>query len=264
LSEPLIGRSLSIFHNKAQLENEVIPFNEKVKKYGTCTGEVGHITKEGKTFPTLMTTTLLRDTHDNPIAFSSIARDITESKQAVEELKRSAYLLNETQRITKLGGWEYDVATNQTFFSDEVFNIYGFDGQKMLAPGEGVKFYHPDDRPLVMDSFTKAITNAEPYDLEVRFINARGENMWVRTAGKPILKNGKVVTIIGNVMDITDRKKVEEELQKHREHLEELVIERTREIEDKNIKLERINKAFVGRELRMKELKEEIEKLKGK
>ena len=63
--------------------------------------------------------------------------------------------------------------------------------------------------------------------------------------------------------DITERKQTEEELEKYREHLEELVKERTKEIEDKNKILERTNKAFVGRELRMKELKKEIKKLKG-
>lgn len=62
--------------------------------------------------------------------------------------------------------------------------------------------------------------------------------------------------------DITERKQTEAELEKHRENLEELVKERTQELEDKNRALERTNKAFVGRELRMKELKEEIEKLK--
>jgi len=54
-----------------------------------------------------------------------------------------------------------------------------------------------------------------------------------------------------------------EELEKHREHLEELVKERTAELEEKNAELERVNKLFVGRELRMKELKQEIKRLKG-
>jgi len=54
-----------------------------------------------------------------------------------------------------------------------------------------------------------------------------------------------------------------EELEKHREHLEELVKERTAELEKKNAELERMNKLFVGRELRMKELKEEVKRLKG-
>jgi len=68
--------------------------------------------------------------------------------------------------------------------------------------------------------------------------------------------------------DITERKEAEKELKKHREHLEELVQERTIELnklnEDlihKNKELEEYNNLFVGREFRIKELKNKIEEL---
>lgn len=64
--------------------------------------------------------------------------------------------------------------------------------------------------------------------------------------------------------EIAERKRAEEELTKHRDHLEELVKERTAEIEQKNADLERMNRLFVGRELRMVELKERIRELEGK
>jgi len=57
----LLGKNLKIFHSKKQVENEVIPFNDIVMKSGTNSGEMGHITKKGKLFPTLMTVNLLKD-----------------------------------------------------------------------------------------------------------------------------------------------------------------------------------------------------------
>ncbi len=65
------------------------------------------------------------------------------------------------------------------------------------------------------------------------------------------------------VNDITKRKLAEDELLKHRENLELLIKERTQQLEEKNADLLRINKLFIGRELRMIELKDEINKLKG-
>ena len=63
------------------------------------------------------------------------------------------------------------------------------------------------------------------------------------------------------LQDITKRKQVEEELAKHRDHLEELVKERTKEIEEKNKELIHYNKLFEGREIRIKELKDRVKEL---
>ena len=64
--------------------------------------------------------------------------------------------------------------------------------------------------------------------------------------------------------DITERKKVEIELEKHRNNLEELIKIRTEEVDSKNAELQRMNKLFVGREIRMKELKNIIKELQLK
>lgn len=74
----------------------------------------------------------------------------------------------------------------------------------------------------------------------------------------PIYIDGKPRYIAGYTVDITERKLAEEEIRKHRVHLEELVIERTAELNKKNEELEHFNRVFVGRELRMIELKKII------
>ncbi len=86
-SEELIGSHLSLFHTKEQNENEVLPFNEKVRKHGTHSGEVGHVTRDGRSFLTSMATTLLKDERGNPFAMAGTARDITRKKQIDQELR---------------------------------------------------------------------------------------------------------------------------------------------------------------------------------
>lgn len=79
-AEQLIGNSLKFFHNDEQMENEVVPFIKIVKEKGTNTGEVGHIRRDGTPFPTLMTTSLIKDDNGRAIAILGVAKDISERK----------------------------------------------------------------------------------------------------------------------------------------------------------------------------------------
>ena len=83
-STDIIGKNLAIFHTDLQHEKDVKPFNEKLKELGSYSGEVGHVTRNGKEFPTLMTSTILHDDQGKPIAMLGTAKDITEIRKNAE------------------------------------------------------------------------------------------------------------------------------------------------------------------------------------
>lgn len=87
--QELIGEHLSMFHSEEQLTNEVVPFNDIVFSKGHHSGEVGHMRRNGSTFHTHMTTTLLRDEHGKPFGIVGSATDITERKLLDEQLRQS-------------------------------------------------------------------------------------------------------------------------------------------------------------------------------
>ena len=188
-----------------------------------------HRRKDGTTFPVEIRARQLE--LGGQLCMVALARDVTERKRAEEALQKSEALLRETQAITKVGGWEYDVATGSIAWTDEVRHLYG------VGPGfdpndvaEDTSFYAPEAAPVVRHAFERALSHAEPYDLSVEFIRANGERIWVRTMGRPEVQDGKVVRISGNFMDITERKQAEAALAQYRQHLEELVDERTRDL----------------------------------
>ncbi len=80
--EELVGRSLGISHTPEQVRDDVEPFNRRVFECGSHSGEVGHVRRDGSTFPTLMTSTLVRDESGQPAAVVGVAKDISERKAA--------------------------------------------------------------------------------------------------------------------------------------------------------------------------------------
>ena len=143
-------------------------------------------------------------------------------RRSEKALKESERMLNETQRLAKIGGWEYHVDKKRTTWTDEVYRIYGVD-REAYDPNNlklNFSFYSPEDRNTIIRSFRNAVLNGEPYDLELGFISAKGEHIWVRTIGNPVTENRRVKKVVGNLMDITDRKRANEMLLAERLKLE--------------------------------------------
>jgi len=148
-----------------------------------------------------------------PVVFG-VQNDISQRLALEEELKKNEEFLKDVQKLTKIGGWEYNVETGSTLFSDTVFSIYG---KKPANPEEGILAYHPDDRSIIEKAFREAIDKKKEYDLTLRLFNSENKCLWVRTMGKPIIENGKVVKILGSLADITDSKNNQMEVIKSEE-----------------------------------------------
>jgi PAS domain S-box-containing protein len=85
----LVGKHLRVFHADEQLKTEVIPFNEVVIQRGHNAGEMGHVRKDGTTFPAQMMVTLLKDEQGKPYGLAAFAEDITDRKRAEEAIRQS-------------------------------------------------------------------------------------------------------------------------------------------------------------------------------
>ncbi len=170
------------------------------------------LTKNGKEKIIVWHNSILKDEQREIIGTLSSGMDITERKKAEQELQKNRDLLKRTQKISKIGGWEYDLKTKTMVWTDEVYRIHGFPVAGSIDNiEESLKCYHPEDRSKVKNAFEHLLDTGEGYDLEVRFQNAQGRDMWVRTISQAIIKDGQIVRVIGNIMDITERKKAREE-----------------------------------------------------
>ncbi|MDR4465659.1 MAG: PAS domain S-box protein [Nitrospira sp.] len=159
---------------------------------------------------------------ENRIA--GIAEDITRHKQQLA-------LMQQTETIGKIGGWELDFVTDRLRWSEETYRLHETTPDKYSPTVEtALNFYTPDSRPLIAEAIGKGIASGESWDLELELITAMGRPVAVRAVGMVDVINGRAVRAYGTFQDITQRKRTEEALQRAHDELERKVIERTAEL----------------------------------
>ncbi|HRS83870.1 MAG TPA: PAS domain S-box protein, partial [Smithellaceae bacterium] len=184
---------------------------EEWTRTGNFYGELTLIRKGQVKFPAELTISSFTDRFGQTNA-GMIIRDITERRREEEHLKKLQALLVETQRLSKIGGWEYDPTTGRNQWTHEVFAIYGVSPDTRVSREKAMDFYAPEDRPVIDTAFRRLLETGEPYDLELKFNKASGERIRVRTSGQAEWRDGKIVRVFGNIMDITERLQTEEAL----------------------------------------------------
>jgi signal transduction histidine kinase/DNA-binding response OmpR family regulator len=161
-------------------------------------------------------------------------------QQAEEALRKSEALLNATQRLTKVGGWEFDVQSGKSFWTEELYRIHEIPNDPDIDHLQAslMRCYRPEDRPILFDAFRRACEKGEAYDFELPFTTYQGKPLWVRTTAQPVYEEGQIVRLVGNLMDITERKRAEEEIRQLNQELEQRVLDRTAQLEAANQDLE--------------------------
>lgn len=140
--------------------------------------------------------------------------DITERKLAESRLQESERLLNETQHLVRLGAWELDVVSGKAIWSDELYRIYGVDRDFDASDWNQIlSFTREDDRTRLLETLEKCIDHQVPFDIEYRFRDAAGRDLWCRDTGEPVIRDGAVVGVRGILQDITKQKQAEERIE---------------------------------------------------
>jgi|GEM_PF-407259 len=163
---------------------------------------------------------------DNKLAVQLIIRDITARKQIENELLRKNTLLKLTGETAQIGGWEFDTETKILNWTEEVYHIHEVDFTFNINISIAISFYAPASRLAIKDALNMIIEYGEPFDLELELITEKGNHRWVQSIGKSYQENGKTKKVYGSFQDITDRKRVEFEIQNKNEELQKVNAEK--------------------------------------
>ncbi|WP_323190116.1 PAS domain S-box protein [Halostella sp. PRR32] len=166
----------------------------------------------------------VRNAEDEIYAGMLVVQDITERKERERELERALDLLNKTERIADVAGWEVDPDTNEPYWSDHLFDLLDVDYDDQPTFDEALDVYYTEeDGAIVEEAIEEALETGKPFDVEARFPRPTGDVGWLRVKGDPETEKGEVVSLRGAVQDVTERKEREQALQESRNQLQALI-----------------------------------------
>jgi PAS domain S-box-containing protein len=168
-------------------------------------------------------------------------------KRAEEALRESEQRQRLALQVGQIGAWEVDLGSGRGIWTPEVAEIWGipqdFTGDFAAFCWEHV---HPEDLTKTQERFAQIVQSGNESEMEFRIIRPDGMVRWIRWRGQAIRDNAANDSrVVGVNMDITERKQAEEALQEYAERLEEMVKERTAELQTAQERLIRQEKLAV-------------------
>jgi PAS domain S-box-containing protein len=155
----------------------------------------------------------LYDEAGNVVRWYGTNTDIEDRKRAEFALQRSEAYLAEAQKLSRTGSIGYNVTTGEFFWSEETYEILGFGRNVEPSIDTAVERVHPDDRALVRHEVERAIRRERNFDYEHRLLMPDGQIKHVHVVAHLVKTASGSEELLGALMDVTQAKKAQEELQ---------------------------------------------------
>jgi PAS domain S-box-containing protein len=194
-----------------------------------------------------------------------VVRDITERKRTEENLRETnEFLENILSSSTSISIISTDLKGNVLFWNKGAENILGYKAEEIVGCQKIGILHHDDETKKVIKGIGSLLSrNKIGTNIDIKETTKDGRAIWMSLNLTPRFdEEGHIIGILGIGQNISARKQAEDALQKTHKEMEVKVEERTKNLKEKTEKLARMNKLFVDRELRMKELKEKVKELK--
>ncbi len=196
-------------------ERAVASWHVAVAGGGPFESEVRFRRADGEYRWFLVRAVALRDDRGSIAKWCGVAADIEDRRRAEQALKRAEFYLADAQRLTHTGSWARGFGSEKySWWSEETFRILGYDPRGPIPDlGELRGRVHPDDRARVVKERETAYRDRTDFENDYRFILADGTVKHIYVFGHLVVDEatGAGVEYVGTLIDVTERKRIEEE-----------------------------------------------------
>ena len=154
-----------------------------------------------------------------------ISRDISDSKALEVILQKTDARLREAQRITRMGSWSWEPSSNQVWWSDAEYELFGADPMKLKPSLESfLSLLHPDDREIAIVRVNAMLAGADEFANDLRIVRPDGTMIWVHSRARATRDaSGALQLVEGTDQNITEKVQTESELRAERDRIEKLM-----------------------------------------
>ena len=214
--EELIGRAAIDFIDESYL-NLVHKQRERRREGHAQSYEAQWKGKDGREIPTITSATPILDEKGRFKGSFAVITEITERKRMEEALRESETRFRELADLLPQSVFELDLKGNFTYCNRCGFETFGYTREDLEKGVNALQLYIPEERERVERNIRKRLTGDEFDDHEYTGLRKDGSTFPILVYSSPIIRDGKPVGVRGIVLDITDRKQVEEELRESEE-----------------------------------------------
>ena len=187
---------------------------------GRWEGELSRTRKDGSEIVVASRWSLEKDAEGETVGLLEINTDITERKRAQEALERvQAAYLAEAQSLSHTGSFAWTVDEGEIVWSEECARIYGYAPAHKPTVAELMAMVHPDDRARVQQSYARVVEAGNQIDTEHRLVMADGATKYVHVVAHAMAENGQGRQFVGALMDVTETRLAQEQLQQTQANL---------------------------------------------
>ncbi len=223
-ADEIVGRDYAVFFSPEDRGRD-IPAEElkQARMHGSADDTRWLVRKNGEQYWAEGVLTAIRDADGTATGFTKVSRDTTGRRRMEEALEERDQRLRVALHAARTGTWRWDLRTNVDTIDESLGKLFGLGAEQTFENIED--FYaivHPDERESVIAGFNRTLHEGVHLDTEFRVVWPDGSEHWMLDQGEVARDgDGKPTYLTGACVDITDRKRAEEELRQHEERFRE-------------------------------------------